>query len=155
MGYVSKPGAAHCTDIQYFLLRPRWPGRAEAPSGHRSQHRCSYHLLSEAHLVEEVLQHLSSKQRPRENRHQRQKVEFMATFVTKRTFLCSIPILMFDRENKVKAELYDEVRHDSACSTRLRCRGKLYAQADKGGTTEDFQRLDAAYRQAFEQSSQH
>ena len=40
-----------------------------------------------------VLQRLSSKQRPRENRHECQNVEFLATFVTKRTFLCATPAL--------------------------------------------------------------
>ena len=64
----------------------------------RQEHSQCYHLLSEAHLVEEVLQRLSSKQRPRENRLQRQKGEFMATFVTKRTFLCSIPTLSLSAE---------------------------------------------------------
>ena len=51
-----------------------------------------YNLIiadADAYLVDEVLLRLSSKQRPREKRQERHKVEFMTTLVTKRTFLCS------------------------------------------------------------------
>lgn len=48
---------------------------------------------SDEYLLNEVLFRLSSKQRPRENRKERQRVEFMEAFVTKRTFLCAVPTL--------------------------------------------------------------
>ena len=55
-----------------------------------------YNLIiadSEEYLLDEVVLRLSSKQRPRENRQERQKVEFMETFITKRTLLCSLATL--------------------------------------------------------------
>ena len=55
-----------------------------------------YNLItaeSEEYLLDEVVLRLSSKQRPRENRQERQKVEFMETFITNRTFLCSLATL--------------------------------------------------------------
>merc|ERR1712137_1218342 len=53
-----------------------------------------YNLIiaaSDEYLVDELLQRLTSNQRPRENRQERQEVEIVATFITQRTFLCSIP----------------------------------------------------------------
>jgi len=55
-----------------------------------------YNLIiaaSDDYLVDEVLQRLSSKQRPRDNHQERHRVEFLADFVTKRTFLCTVPTM--------------------------------------------------------------
>merc|ERR1712039_346580 len=52
---------------------------------------------SEEYLMEEVLLRMASRQRPRENKDERQELDlkkFDAKFVTKRTFICQAPMLL-------------------------------------------------------------
>jgi len=53
---------------------------------------------SEEYLMEEVLQHFASRQRPRENKAVRLELDlqtFDANFIVERTFLCTAPSLLF------------------------------------------------------------
>jgi len=86
-----------------------------------------YNLIiveSDEYLLDEVLHRLSSKRRPRENRQERQKIEFAATFVTKRTFLCLVPTL---RVASAVAQSTTEAQRSSGASS-----SNYYAHA-RGG----------------------
>jgi len=46
---------------------------------------------SEEYLMDEILEKMASKQRPRENRSERVELDLDLNFVTKRTFICNAP----------------------------------------------------------------
>lgn len=62
---------------------------------HRSLKRYNVAIAeSEEYLLDEVLQRMRSKERPRENRADREELDLDPKFVYKRTFLCKAPKLL-------------------------------------------------------------
>merc|ERR1712061_644348 len=69
---------------------------------------------SEEYLMQEILQRLPSKQRPRENRKEREALAFDLDFIVKRTFLCEAPKYL---DSKTVAQSTTEAVRSSSSAT--------------------------------------
>jgi len=102
------------------LVRPDQYVQTVSSLRHRSLKRYNVVIAeSEEYLMEEVLQHFSSRQRPRENKAERSELDlhrFDADFHVERTFVCMAPSLLF--ADTVTQSTTEAVRANSGSTSR-------------------------------------